>query len=165
MRLVWLFLGWILIEIGLFVTVGSRIGLLGTWLEVLATGVGGILLIRQQKRRVLGQVVRDLRTLGGPMTPAAHSALIVLAGVLLILPGFLTDAVGLALLIPQVRNLVIENLRLRVRQAAANAATTNAAANSMLHPRKHFDDIIEGKAEDLGQTPPTGRKPSGWTKP
>lgn len=160
MRLVWLFLGWILIEIGLFVTVGSRIGLLGTWLEVLASGVGGILLIRQQKRRVLGQVVRDLRTLGGPMTPAAHSALIVLAGVLLILPGFLTDAVGLVLLIPQVRNLVIENLRLRVRQA-----TTNASANSMLHPRKHFDDIIEGKAEDLRQTPPDGRKPSGWTKP
>lgn len=160
MRLAWLFLGWILIEIGLFVTLGGRIGLFGTWFEVLASGVGGIMLIRQQKRHMLGQVMRDLRGFGDLMTPAAHSALIVLAGVLLILPGFLTDAVGLILLIPWMRALLIENLRARVRQAA-----TDAGVNATLHLRPRHDDIIAAKAEDPGQPSDPSRKPSGWTKP
>ena len=119
MRLAWLFLGWILIEIGLFVTLGGRIGLFGTWFEVLASGVGGIMLIRQQKRHMLGQVMRDLRGFGDLMTPAAHSALIVLAGVLLILPGFLTDAVGLILLILMVVSMPIYT---RVLQATGKQA-------------------------------------------
>lgn len=160
MRLAWLFLAWILIEIGLFVTLGGRIGLIATWSEVLLSGLGGIMLIRQQKRKVLGQILDDLRTLGDPLTPAAHSALIVLAGVLLILPGFLSDALGLALLIPWVRNVVIENLRSRARMAA-----TDAAVHAMLNPRPRFDDVVEATAEEIDEPTTPPRKPSGWTKP
>jgi UPF0716 protein FxsA len=160
MRLAWLFLGWMLIEIGLFVTLGGRIGVFATWAEVLGNGVGGVLLIRHQKRRVMGQVMNDLRSLGGAVTPAAHSALIVLAGVLLILPGFLTDAMGLILLIPWVRDFIIEKLRHRVRMAA-----TDAAVNAMLNPRPRHDDIVEATVVDTSEAPSPGRKPSGWTKP
>jgi UPF0716 protein FxsA len=164
MRLAWLFLGWTLIEIGLFVTLGAKLGLLGTWFIVLVTGVGGILLIRQQKRTVLGQVLNDLRGLRDPLTPAAHSALLVLAGVLLILPGFLTDAAGLILMLPPVRNLVIETLRARARVAARMAAT-DAAIHAMLKPHRRREDIVEATAEDVADEPPSPRKPSGWTKP
>ena len=161
MRLAWLFLGWMLIEIGLFVTLGGRIGVFATWAEVLGSGVGGILLIRHQKRRVMGQVFNDLRSLGGgAVTPAAHSALIVLAGVLLILPGFLTDAMGLILLVPWVRDFVIDKLRHRVRMA-----TTDAAVSAMLNPRPRHDDIVDAVAEPVPETPAEPRKPSGWTKP
>ena len=46
MRLIWLFLAWMLIEIGLFASVGARLGVLMTWAEVLGSGLAGILLIR-----------------------------------------------------------------------------------------------------------------------
>ncbi len=155
MRFAWLFLAWVMIEIGLFVTLGGWIGLLWTWAEVLGSGVGGILLIRQQKRTVLGQVFRDLQTLRDPLTPAAHSALCVLAGVLLILPGFLTDFAGLMLLIPWVRNQLIEHLRAKARMAAIDLSVA-----AMLRPRRA--DAVDGNVEeDRPETP----QPSGWTKP
>ena len=149
MRFAWLFLLWTLIEIGLFVTVGAWIGVLATWGVVLCTGVGGILLIGQQKRSVLGQVVRDLQSLSDPLTPAAHSALIVLAGVLLILPGFLTDTLGLILLIPWVRNRLIDHLRAKARMAA-----TDRAVYAMLHPRPRREEVIDAESEDVPPSAP-----------
>ena len=160
MRIAWLLLAWTLIEIGLFVTLGGWIGLWATWAVVLGTGLGGIMLIRHQKRNVFGQVVNDLRALGDPLTPAAHSALIVLAGVLLILPGFLTDAAGLILVIPGVRNAIIEKLRVRARMAA-----TDTAVHAMLHPRPRPGDIIDPEAVEVQAPTPAPHKPSGWTKP
>ncbi|MGV8985719.1 MAG: FxsA family protein [Cypionkella sp.] len=160
MRFAWLFLAWIMIEIGLFVTLGGWLGVFGTWAVVLTTGVGGILLIRWQKRNVIGQVMNDLRALGDPLTPAAHSALIVLAGVLLFLPGFLTDAVGLILLIPQVRNLLIDRLRAKARMAA-----NDASVHVIMQPRRDYEDVIDVEAEDVQPPSPRPHKPSGWTKP
>lgn len=156
MRFAWLFLLWVMIEIGLFVAIGGRIGVLATWAIVLGSGVGGTFLIRQQKRVVLDQIFRDLQSLRSPLTPAAHSALIVLAGVLLILPGFLTDVLGLVLLLPWVRNRLIDRLREKARLAAMDRAVY-----AMLNPRPRPADVSD--AEEVKPPPP--HEPSGWTKP
>lgn len=160
MRLAWLFLLWSMIEIGLFVTLGGWIGVWATWAVVLGSGVLGVFLIRWQKRTVLAQVVRDLQTLGDPLTPAAHSAMIVLAGVLLILPGFLTDALGLVLLLPPVRNLVIGQLRDRAR-----AAAFATSAGPMMRSQSRPHAVIDLQAEEIHPGSPRPHKPSGWTKP
>lgn len=162
MRFVWLFLLWTMVEIGLFAGLGGYIGVLATWAVVIGTAIGGFLLIRWQKRSVLGQVLQDLQTLGDPLTPAAHSALIVLAGVLLILPGFLTDALGLVLLIPQVRDLIIDHFRERARLAAMDKAVA-----TMLRPRSRprEEEVQEAELVDIQPTSPRPHKPSGWTKP
>ena len=144
MRFGWLFLLWPMVEIGLFVILGSWIGVWATWGVVFGTAVLGVMLIRWQKRTVMGQVVRDLQTLGGPLTPAAHSAMIVLAGVLLILPGFLTDFAGVVLLIPFVRDAAIGQLRDRVRM------TTNVGASAGPRP----DDVIDLQAEEVHPASP-----------
>ena len=159
MRFAWLFVLWSMVEIGLFVTLGGWIGVWATWGVVLGSGFAGILLIRWQKRSVLGQVLRDLQTLGDPLTPAAHAAMIVLAGVLLILPGFLTDVLGLVLLIPSVRGFIISNLRERARMAA------------MLRPRPRAEavidvqEVIDMQADEVHPSRPRPHKPSGWTTP
>ena len=163
MQFAWLFLLWPMVEIGLFVTLGGWIGVWGTWTVVLGTGVLGVLLIRWQKRTVIRQVVRDLQTLGGGgLTPAAHSAMIVLAGALLILPGFLTDALGLLLLIPFVRSFVIGKFRARAR-GAAQAMGVRTGFQADLGPRDY--EVIDAEAEELPPSPPRLHKPSGWTKP
>lgn len=160
MRLIWLFLAWMLIEIGLFASVGARFGVLMTWAVVLSSGLAGIWLIRWQKRSVAALVFQDLRSLGQALTPAAHSALIVLAAVLLILPGFLTDILGLVLLVPWVRNRIIDYLRDRARIAAMHPNV-----NEMLHPRQRSADIIDATAQVVPPASPIPNKPSGWTKP
>ena len=50
-----------------------------------------------------------------PLSPLAHRALVGVAAVLLILPGFFTDALGLVLLLPPVRALIIKGLAGRMR--------------------------------------------------
>ncbi len=158
MRVGWLFLAWMMIEIGLFASVGAWIGVLATWGLVLGSGVAGIMLIRWQKRSLMTQAFSDLRSLGDAVTPAAHSALIMLAAVLLILPGFLTDLLGLALLIPWVRNRVIDYVRRNTRITTSTFAAGNPA-------RQTGFDVIEATAQEVPPSAPALHKPSGWTKP
>ena len=63
MRVVWLFLAWTMVEIGLFATIGGQIGVLATWSVVLGSAVCGIWLIRRQKRNLVGDMLSDLQSL------------------------------------------------------------------------------------------------------
>ena len=162
MRVIWLFLLWTMLEIGLFASIGGRIGVLATWSIVLGSAVLGVWLIRWQKRTAPGQVMRDIRTLGDALNPAAHSALIVLAGVLLILPGFLTDLAGLALLLPPVRDVLIRVLRDKARKAGMHSGMGGMRPGPS--PSRSAD-IIDGVAEEAPPTVTPLPKPSGWTKP
>ena len=115
MWLLALFVAVPLIEIALFIVVGGWLTLWPTLGVVLATGMLGTLLVHRQARAVLADLRRSSQGLGNPLSPLAHGALIVMAGVLLLTPGFFTDAVGLALLIPLVRRAVIAALARRVQ--------------------------------------------------
>jgi UPF0716 protein FxsA len=148
MRLVWLLLAWTMVEIGLFASIGGQIGILATWAVVLGSAVGGIWLIRWQKRNLAGDVLGNLQSLRAGVNSAAHSALIVLAGLLLILPGFLTDFLGLVLLIPWVQNWIIADLSRR-----ATTAAVNGTMGAMRHMhRGSADDVIDAQVIDV--TPP-----------
>ena len=150
MRLVWLLLAWTLVEIGLFASIGGQIGILATWAVVLGSAVGGIWLIRWQKRNLAGDVLGDLQSLRAGVNTAAHSALMVLAGILLILPGFLTDFFGLVLLVPWVQNWIIAELSRRATMAAVKGGL-----NAMHHMRRAAtDDVIDAQVIDV--TPPEG---------
>jgi len=96
-----------IIEIALFIQVGGLIGLWPTLAIVIATAAAGAWLMRAQGRGTLIELQRRLDQGGDPRGPMAHGALILVAGVLLLTPGFFTDAVGLALLVPPVRAVVI----------------------------------------------------------
>ncbi|HLQ17397.1 MAG TPA: FxsA family protein [Tabrizicola sp.] len=115
----WIILGVLalpLVEIGLFVTLGAKLGLWLTLAWVLLTGVAGVALLR----RLALSGRRDLREglqegLHDPLSPIAHKALMGVAAVLLILPGFFTDMLGLVLLVPAVRSVLIRLLARRMR--------------------------------------------------
>ncbi len=145
MRVIWGLLAWSLVEIGLFVLIGGAIGVRATRGVVLASGVLGVMVLRQagpaQRMRVLR--VEDL---AGPL---AHSVLRGLAGVLLILPGFLTDILGLCLLLPGVRAVIIGRMVRRFRGAAFRAGYRPG-------------DVVDGEAVEVPQQ--RLDPPSGWTK-
>ena len=161
MRFVWLLLAWTMLEIGLFASIGGQIGVLATWSVVLGSAAAGIWLIRLQKRSLVGDVLGDLRSLRAGVNTAAHSALIVVAGLLLILPGFLTDILGLILLIPWVQNWIIADLSRRATMAAVQGGMSVMRHRHSRHP----DDVIEAKAEEVPLPGTKPDKPSGWTNP
>ena len=102
-----------LVEIALFVAIGGQIGIWGVLgLTILGALIGvGVLRGRLSRLPVL------LRAGVDPATLLAGGALTVLGAGLLILPGFLTDALGLILLLPPVQRAVAARLARTARRA------------------------------------------------
>jgi UPF0716 protein FxsA len=109
-----LLIGLPLIEIATFVVVGSKIGVLWTIALVVLSSIVGSILLRVQGFGVLTRIRRDVDAGRNPGRELAHGAMILLAGVLLLVPGFVTDVIGLLLFIPPVRDLAWRFLRERV---------------------------------------------------
>ncbi|MEM9763931.1 MAG: FxsA family protein [Pseudomonadota bacterium] len=103
-----------LIEIGLFIEVGGFIGLWPTIGIVILTAVIGTVLLRAQGVATMRELQARLARGEDPGRTLAHGALILVAGVVLLTPGFFTDAVGFSLLIPPVRDLAITWLAKRM---------------------------------------------------
>ena len=154
----WLLIAFIavpMIEIALFIQVGGAIGLGWTLLIVLITAVLGTWLVRTQGMMAIGNLRRSFSELDDPTEPLAHGAMILLAGALLLTPGFFTDAVGFALLMPPVRVAVFRYLRARVK-----------VQHFEMGPRPHQPgptDVIDGEFEEVTPRRPNAR-PSGWTE-
>lgn len=94
------------IEIGLFVAVGGRIGFWPTMGIVLVTAVVGANLVSLQGRGVLASLQAEFVSGQFPAKTLAHGAMILVAGALLVTPGFLTDIIGFSLLSPQFREVL-----------------------------------------------------------
>lgn len=154
----WLFLLFLavpMIEIALFITVGGWLTLWPTLGLVLLTGIIGTGLMRWQGLKVLAELRGDMGQLKNPLSPLAHGALIVFAGVLLLTPGFFTDAIGFALMVPMVRSFIIAQVGSRIR---VQTFDMGVAPNS-----RRDTGIIDGEFYELDENPPP-RSPSGWTK-
>src|SRR4051794_41786223 len=95
-----------LIEIGLFILIGQSIGIIPTLLGVLVTAIAGSLLIRWQGLAVLRDLQATMARGELPARQIGDAMLIGLGGLLLLLPGYFTDLIGLLLLIPPVRTLI-----------------------------------------------------------
>ena len=102
----WLFLAFTIVpivEILLFVWVGSTIGIWPTIAMVVITAIVGSMLVSRQGRATWLELRQELADGGIPTKPIVHGAMILVAGALLLTPGFMTDVVGLSLLVPSVR--------------------------------------------------------------
>jgi UPF0716 protein FxsA len=103
-----------LIEIAGFVVVGRQIGVLPTLALVLAMGILGALLLRVQGFGVMTRIRKEMQAGRDPSRDLAHGVMVLLAGVLLLIPGFVTDILGLLLFLPPVRDLAWRFLSARV---------------------------------------------------
>ncbi|ESY62702.1 membrane protein FxsA [Mesorhizobium sp. M1050] len=103
-----------LLEIAGFVVVGRQVGALATVGLVLASSIAGALLLRHQGFGVMTRIRAEMDAGRDPSRQLAHGAMIVLAAILLIIPGFITDIIGLLLFLPPVRDLAWRALKGRV---------------------------------------------------
>lgn len=110
-----------LVEIAVFVMVGSRIGVLPTVGLTVATSILGAVLLRLQGLGIMTRISRTMEAGGSPGRDLVHGLMVMLAGLLLLLPGFVTDAIGLLLFVPPVRDLAWRLVKDRI--VVASAAT------------------------------------------
>ena len=154
----WLFLAFLmipLIEIALFIQIGGAIGLIPTLAIVVLTAILGTYLVRNQGLLAMSQIRSSFNELNDPTEPIVHGAMILFSGALLLTPGFFTDAIGFALLVPQIRSAAFQWLRKRV----------NVQSFGTPHARQHHQTtIIEGEFQEVDPNPKTKDGPSGWTK-
>ncbi len=104
--LFFVFLAVPLIEIALFILIGQAIGVVPTLLGVLITAIAGSLLIRWQGMAALRDMQAAMSRGELPARQMGDAMLIGLGGLLLLLPGYFSDALGLLLLIPWTRELL-----------------------------------------------------------
>lgn len=95
-----------LAELALLIFVGSKTSILFTISIVIATGLLGTVLARWQGWRIVERIRAELQAGRPPADSLVDGFLVLVAGVLLVSPGFLTDVLGVFLLIPTMRNWV-----------------------------------------------------------
>jgi UPF0716 protein FxsA len=111
------------IEIALFIEIGGRLGTWPTIGVVMLTAAIGTVLLRTQGLATLGELRRRLEAGEDPGAALAHGAMILVAAVLLLTPGFFTDAVGFLLLAPPMRAAAIRFARSRMVRVQMGAGT------------------------------------------
>ncbi|ATF11930.1 FxsA family protein [Brevibacillus porteri] len=94
------------LELWGLITIGSWIGGWNTVVLVILTGILGAWLARQQGMQVFRMVQHQLARGQMPTDSLIDGVLILIGGILLLLPGFVTDVIGLVFLIPYTRMII-----------------------------------------------------------
>jgi UPF0716 protein FxsA len=94
------------IELTVLIAVGHVIGVLATIALLILASLVGVALLRREGARTLRAFVEALRTRRPPHQELLDGMLIATAGVLIVLPGFVSDILGLLLLLPPTRAVV-----------------------------------------------------------
>ncbi len=103
-----------IVEIYLLITVGGLIGVMPTILLVILTAILGALLLRYQGFMTFQRVQGELAQGQIPAMALMEGVVLLLAGALLLTPGFFTDAIGFVCLVPLLRRGLIRLLMQRV---------------------------------------------------
>jgi UPF0716 protein FxsA len=137
-----------LVELAILIRIGQATAWWVPILTVIATGIVGAALARWQGWQVLKRIREDASAGRVPGDALLDGFLILLAGILLVTPGVLTDLAGVVLLIPPLRSLVKRgvtnwikrNIEVRIGQPAANFWPDSDG-----HAATQRDEIIDAK--------------------
>ena len=95
-----------IIEIAIFITVGSNIGILNTIAIILLTAIIGIFFVKRQGLNLLFNAQRNMTQGIFPTQEIKGGIFLLVSGLLLITPGFFTDCIGFAMFLKPVQNFV-----------------------------------------------------------
>ena len=95
-----------IIEISIFITIGSNIGILNTIAIILLTAMIGIYFVRRQGLSLLFNAQRNMAQGIMPTEEIKGGIFLLISGLLLITPGFFTDCIGFAMFLKPVQNFV-----------------------------------------------------------
>ena len=117
-----LFIGMPMLELWLLIRVGHVIGAPWTIVIVVLTGAAGAWLAKLQGLMVIMEIQRDMAEGRMPAPRMLDGVMILIAGVLMITPGLVTDAAGFALLVPAVRYSIRQWMRRKLEQKLSDGS-------------------------------------------
>ena len=135
-------------ELAVVIQVGQEIGVLWTVAILVADSIVGSILMRAQGRAAWRRFNEAMRAARVPAREVLDGGLVMFGGLLLLTPGFITDVLGLVLLVPPTRAVVRKGLARQLQQRMVV---------SMSAPRGRPDDVVDGTAVDIENdrlTPP-----------
>lgn len=142
-------------EIALLVNVGEQIGGWNTVAIVIVTAFIGAYLVRQQGISTLMQAQAKMQSGVMPGQEMAEGLLLVIAGVLLVTPGFITDALGFALSLPFTRPLIAKSLLKKMTVNVVSGQAGNSSYSQTTYSNRtqwqetqQDGDVIEGEYVD-----------------
>ena len=130
-----------LVELGIFAAVSEHIGLGTALLFALFTAIIGGNLVRMQGIQTIMSMRGSMDQGRIPVSELFDGFCLVAAGALLITPGFLTDAIGFSLLVPQFRSVL--------KHVIKNHTNWSVNAQGFSSRAPHDPTIIEGEYENL----------------
>ena len=143
---------WFIAELWVLVEVASRIGVLETVALLVLMPILGIWMVQRAGFAVFRRVQATLDSGGVPHREVVDGFLILIAGVLLIVPGFISDAIGLLLLIPPIR------IGVRTMLLGSFKRRTSFAVRFVDGVGRRFD-IRDVPSRDITDTPEPRRSP------
>ncbi|MEO1066851.1 MAG: FxsA family protein [Pseudomonadota bacterium] len=164
-----MFLAVPILEITVFILVGNQIGLFPTLGMILVTAVLGTLLLRHQGLQLFSEIKAKTEAGEVPGRQLVHGVLLLVAGIFLLTPGFVTDSCGFLLFVPAIRDAVWRFLKDRV---SMKVMTQPSAGQAGVGPGGPFDrddppsSRAGGPTIDLDETEFGPAKPdSPWRDP
>lgn len=149
-------------EIYLFIEVGGQIGTWPTIAMIFGTAMIGGAILRYQGRQMIERAREQVARREMPVAEIAQGAVLVVAALLLLTPGFITDALGALLLIPILRRLVLGlillAIRARLRGKYRQSGPGGAAASGKVIDGE-FEDISRAHGPDDSPGQPGGQPP------
>jgi len=141
------------IEIAGFVIVGSKIGVFATLGLVILSAMLGFFLLRVQGIGLLQRIRTETAAGRVPDREVVHGATLVLAAILLIVPGFVSSAIGILLFVPFIRDVMWEKF-MRGRMVVATSARYSDGYGQQ-HPGNNprQDHVIDLDPEDYTARP------------
>lgn len=141
-----------LLEIAAFVLIGGEIGLWATLGLVVVTAVIGSFLLRWQGLSLIGRIQNELAAQRLPAKDMVRGVMLLLAGVLLLTPGFVTDTIGFLLFVPTIQNVVWTFLKSRVHIAGAGSSASFRQSGGSFHGANtpdNDDTVVELDPDDF----------------
>tara|TARA_B100000424_G_C22699076_1_gene381416 strand:+ start:69 stop:482 length:414 start_codon:yes stop_codon:yes gene_type:complete len=111
-----LIIGIPMLEIYLFIKIGAKIGAFNTILLILITAVLGVSYAKFEGINTLKSATKNLINNLIPIYEIISGAALAIASILLILPGFATDIIGIVLIIPFTRELIIKLFSKKIKK-------------------------------------------------
>jgi len=124
-----------IIEISIFIQVGGFVGTFNTILIIFLTAAVGVYFVRQQGFRTFQKIAVELQNQKIPVQGMFDGLVILISGILLVTPGFLTDIIGFLGLIPQTRIFLLGIIKNLFLQRYSNAHKQY---------KKDMDETIDG---------------------
>ena len=109
-----------IIEIYLFIKIGSQIGAFNTISLIFITAIIGIYYARYEGLNTLRSALSQIVKNEIPLYEIISGATLAIAALLMILPGFLTDLIGIIIIFPWTRKLLFKNIKLKKNQNKKN---------------------------------------------